>query len=72
MIKTGLQNESLISELQISGSLAIKTKNQSGIYFFEQKNPDSGVISGKLDRPKYNESELKKSIDTTIVELIPI
>jgi hypothetical protein len=72
MANTGLQNESLINELQISGSLAIKTKNASGIYPFQEKSMDDGVIFGKLNRPKYNQDELIKSIDTVIVELLPI
>lgn len=71
MAKTGLQSESIISELQLSGSLAIKTKNDSGIHYFMDKSVDDGIISGKLNRSKYNESELKKSIDTVIVELLP-
>ena len=32
---------------------------------------DGGIISGKLVRAKYDNTELKKSIDTTIFELIP-
>jgi hypothetical protein len=72
MFKTGLQNEAVISELQLSGSLAIKTKNQSGVYTFEDSQNDSGIIYGKLNRPKYNKEELIKSIDTVIVELLPI
>jgi hypothetical protein len=72
MEKTGLQNESIISELQISGSLAIKTKNEYGNHYFMDKSPNDGIISGKLNRDKYDETELKKSIDTIIVELLPI
>jgi hypothetical protein len=72
MEKTGLQNESIISELQISGSLAIKTKTDYGNHLFMDKSPNDGIISGKLNRDKYNETELKKSIDTIIVELLPI
>ena len=72
MANTGLQNESLINELQISGSLAIKTKTAAGVYQFEDKNNNSGVVFGKLNRPKYNQDDLIKSIDTVIVELLPI
>jgi hypothetical protein len=72
MEKTGLQNESIINELQISGSLAIKTKTDYGNHLFMDKSPNDGIISGKLNRDKYNETELKKSIDTIIVELLPI
>ena len=64
MAKTGLQNEQLISELLVSGSMAITTKNPFGVHTFEQTNNDEGVISGKLIKPKYNEVELVKSIDT--------
>ena len=71
MENKGLRNEQIISELQLSGSLAIKTKNDYGIHYFMDKSPEDGIISGQLNRPKYNESELIKSIDTVIVELLP-
>ena len=71
MAKTGLQNEQLISELLVSGSMAITTKNPFGVHTFEQTNNEDGVISGKLVKPKYNEVELVKSIDTRIFELLP-
>ena len=72
LIKTGLQNEVKISELLISGSLAINTKNQFGVHIFSGSVVDDGIISGQLLKPKYNQEELLKSIDTTIVELIDI
>lgn len=72
MINTGLKNENKVSELLISGSLAIKTKNESGVHVFEDKNTEAGIISGKLTKPKYDEDEILKSIDTTIIELLPI
>jgi hypothetical protein len=71
MAKTGLQNEQLISELLVSGSNAITSKNPFGVHTFEQTNNEDGVISGKLVKPKYNEVELVKSIDTRIFELLP-
>jgi hypothetical protein len=71
MAKTGLQNEQLISELLISGSTIINSKNPFGVHTFEQTNYEDGVISGKLVKPKYNEVELIKSIDTRIFELLP-
>jgi len=71
MAKTGLQNEQLINELLISGSTAITSKNPFGVHTFEQTNNEDGVISGKLVKPKYNEVELVKSIDTVIFELLP-
>ena len=70
--KTGLQNEALISELLVSGSSAIKTKNDFGIHAFEQTSNSDGVISARLVKPKYNQSELVKSIDTVIFELLPV
>lgn len=72
MAKTGLQNEALISELLISGSSSpIISKNEFGVYSFFQENRTDGVISGQLTRPKYNETELVKSVDTVIFELLP-
>jgi TolA-binding protein len=72
MIKTGLQNEEIISELLVSGSQVINTKNDFGVYMFEEKETSDGVVFGKLQKPKYNENEVIKSIDTKIVELLPI
>jgi hypothetical protein len=70
LIKTGLRNEDKISELLVSGSLAIKTKNDFGVHIFSGSVADDGIVSGKLTKPKYNEVEVIKSIDTNIVELI--
>jgi hypothetical protein len=57
MVKTGLQNEALISELLISGSSSpIISRNEFGVYSFVQENRTDGVISGQLTRPKYNET----------------
>lgn len=72
MTNTGLQNEALISELLVSGSHAIHYKNERGVYVFEEAIDKDGVVSGKLTKPKYNEDELVKSIDTNIIELIPV
>lgn len=72
MVKTGLQNEEVISELLVSGSQIIGTKNDFGVYMFEEKETSDGIVFGKLQKPKYNETEIVKSIDTTIVELIPV
>lgn len=72
MIKTGLQNEQLINNLLISGSSVLSSKNSFGVNVFEQTKTDDGIIFGKLIKPKYNETELIKSIDTNIFELIPI
>lgn len=72
MVKTGLQNERLISELLVSGSSVITTKNSFGVHSFEQTSDTDGVISARLVKPKYNQSELVKSIDTVIFELLPV
>ena len=72
LIKTGLRNEDKISELLVSGSLAIKTKNDFGVHIFSGSVATDGILSGKLTKPKYNEVEVIKSIDTNIVELIPV
>jgi hypothetical protein len=70
LIKTGLRNEDKISELLVSGSLAIKTKNDFGVHVFSGSVAEDGIVSGRLTKPKYNEVEVIKSIDTNIVELI--
>jgi len=72
MDNSGLKNEQLLSELIENGSTVIKTKNEFGVHIFSGSINDDGVVFGKLVKPKYNESELRKSIDTNIVELIPI
>ena len=58
MKHSGLKNEEKVSELLISGSLAIKTKNLSGVHLFEEKNKEAGIIFGKLTRPKYDDNEV--------------
>lgn len=72
MLKTGLKNEKKVGQILVSGSLAITTKNSFGVHVFSGSLTEDGIVSGKLSRPKYKESELLKSIDTTIIELIPI
>ena len=72
MRKTGLQNEELIGKILISGSLGIKSKSTYGINLFEEFDVKDGVTAAKLVKPKYDNAELLKSIDTQIVELIPI
>ena len=71
MKDTGLKNEISVGKILVSGSLALKPKTQTGVYLFDEKDKESGVIFGKLTKPKYDETELLKSIDTTIIELIP-
>lgn len=70
--KSGLKNEVKVNELLTSGSLSIKTKNEFGVHIFSSSINDDGILSAKLTKPKYNEAELIKSIDTVIVELLPI
>jgi prefoldin subunit 5 len=71
MEKRGLQNEKFLRKLKKEGSNALKQRNDVGINVADSKDTDAGLVSGKLIRPRYNESELLKSVDTTIVELIP-
>lgn len=72
MANTGLKNEPLVSAIQISGSLVLPIRNDSGLYEFKSEEERDGVLYGKLVKPKYNEDELLKSIDTEIFELLPI
>ena len=69
---TGLKNKELLKELTTSGSLAINSKNEFGVNLFAEENLKDGVIYGSLVKPKYNESELVKSVDVVITELLPI
>lgn len=71
MVKTGLQIENNVSNIIISGSLAVKQKSSAGINEFETNSPTDGIIYGTLTQPKYNSNELVKSVDTKIFELIP-
>lgn len=71
MHNAGLKNEEYVSRLQISGSNAVKRKNEAGVNLFESSDLSDGVIPGKLIRPKYNQDELVKAVDTRIFELIP-
>lgn len=68
---SGLKNNELITELLRSGSAAIDTRNQSGVYVFEDYIPDDGVIYDSVTKPKYNSNELEKVVDTDIIELLP-
>jgi len=72
MDNSGLKNEELLKDLQRDGSSAVKPRNDFGVYLFDEKETKDGVIFSKLSKPKYIESELLKSIDTNIVELLPI
>lgn len=68
----GLKNESFVDRLNVSGSTAIRTKNDFGVHIFSGSVSDDGVIGSKLVKPKYNIGEIEKSLDVTIIELIPV
>jgi hypothetical protein len=71
-VKYGLQNEEILGKISISGSSVIDTKNEKGIYIFNESDKKDGIIYSKLTKPYYNENELKKAVDIEITELIPI
>ena len=71
MAKRGLQNEEFIRKIRKEGSSALNPKNDIGVNVVNDKSTEAGIISGKLLKPRYNEEELLKSVDTTIVELLP-
>lgn len=72
MNNSGLKNEQFISELIKKGSTAITSKNEFGVHIFSGSVLDDGVISSQLIKPKYDQGEILKSIDTNIIELIPL
>jgi len=72
MQKTGLQNEIYVDELVVSGSTKITTKNETGVYVFEEANTKDGVVFGKMQKPKYIKNEVEQSIDVIITELLPV
>ena len=72
MQKTGLQNEIYVDELVVSGSTKITTKNETGVYVFQESNTKDGVVFGKMQKPKYNKNEVEQSIDVIITELLPV
>lgn len=68
---SGLKNDQIITELLLSGSAAIDTKNQTGVYMFDDADITDGIIYDTVTKPKYNQNELEKVVDTSIVELLP-
>ena len=68
---SGLRNLGLLDDISKSGSLVV-SKTSVNSYEFNDSNELDGVIFGKLSNPKYNETDLIKSIDTRIFELIPV
>ena len=71
MKNSGLKNEAQVAKIFVSGSDALPQTNNNGVRLFKESDLSDGIIGGKLVRPKYNTKELKKSIDTTIFELLP-
>lgn len=71
MKNSGLKNEAQVAKIFVSGSDALPLVNDNGVRLFKESDLTDGIISGKLTRPKYNTNELKKSIDTSIFELLP-
>jgi hypothetical protein len=70
-VNSGLKNEAKISELLVKGSEAITTKNDFGVHIFSGSVADDGIISGKLQKPKYDIAEIQKTVDIVITELLP-
>jgi phage shock protein A len=79
-----IDNKFRINELMTSGSRAIISKNEvTGNHIFVQgskevvndpyphnKGERDGEQVGKIQKPKYNEDELKKAVDTVVDELL--
>jgi hypothetical protein len=68
---SGLKNENFVNDLSVSGSSTL-VKPSSNIFIFDETNNRDGVVFAKLEKPKYNEPELIRSVDTRIFELIPL
>ena len=62
MAKTGLQNETLINELLVSGSLAITTKNNFGVHTFEQTSDNDGVNEVRIAEELFKKLNAKTLI----------
>lgn len=71
MKSSGLKNEEQLSRIMVSGSASLRKKSESGINLFDDSDLTDGIIYGRLIKPKYNDAELVKSLDTVIIELIP-
>ena len=68
-----LQNEFRVSELISSGSAVITSQNEQGNHTFYVKptaEDFDGETSGYVERPKYNEEQLKKAVNVVVDELI--
>lgn len=71
MKNSGLKNEQQVQKILTSGSSTLNERTSAGLRLFKESDLSDGIISGKLIRPKYNNSELKKSVNTDIFELLP-
>lgn len=69
----GLDNliESSLAENNINWSEVNSAEYDSLYGYISEQEIDGGIVGGKLIRPKYDNVELEKSIDTRIFELIP-
>ena len=56
--------------LSVSGSSAV-SKNEYNVNIVDDLRPETSLVFKKLNKPKYDESELKKAIDINLKELKP-
>jgi len=71
MKNSGLKNEQQVQKILTSGSSTLNARTSAGLRLFKESDLSDGIIGGKLIRPKYNNDELKKSVNTEIFELLP-
>lgn len=71
MKNSGLKNEQQVQKILTSGSSTLNDRTSAGLRLFKESDLSDGIIGGKLIRPKYNNDELKKSVNTEIFELLP-
>ena len=65
-----IKSESLEKILSVSGS-AVISKNEYGINVVDSNNIASSLVFKELTKDKYDDEELKKAVDVTVVELLP-
>ena len=65
-----IKSESLEKILSVSGS-AVISKNEYGINVVDSNNIVSSLVFKELTKDKYDNEELKKAVDVTVVELLP-
>lgn len=56
--------------LSVSGSSAI-SKNQNNVTIVDETNPATSLLFKGLDKPKYDEVELLKAVNVSVIELAP-